>query len=124
MNMKDVKIKLSIDGYDLDLALKDNGEITGTTVPKIEMGKDRIVDDTIITRRSKLEEYKISDTVLPKKTRKKKVLKQDEVEMGAFDFAKSLLPKPKGKRGRPKGKKRGPRKSKLLTVGDGKVIVK
>ena len=36
MNMKDIKIKVSIDGYDLDLALKDNGEIVGTTAPKID----------------------------------------------------------------------------------------
>ena len=109
--MKDVKIKLSIDGYDLDLALKDNGEIVGTTAPKIEMGKDRIIDDTIITRRSKLEEYKVSDTVLPRKKRRK-VLKSGEVSLGCEWFIKSITPKPKGKRGRPKGKKRWPRLSK------------
>lgn len=104
--MKDIKIKVSIDGYDLDLALKDNGEIAGTTVPKIEMGEDKVLDKTIITRRSKLEEYKTSDTVLPKRTRKKKPLKLDEIELGAFEFAKAITPKPKGKRGRPKGKPR------------------
>lgn len=122
--MKDIKIKVSIDGYDLDLALKDNGEITGTTVPKIEMGEDKVLDKTIITRRSKLEEYKTSDTVLPKKTRKKKPLKLDEVELGAFEFAKAITPKPKRKRGRPKGKPRWPRKNKLLTIDPSKIIVK
>lgn len=109
--MKDVKIKVSIDGYDLDLSLRDNGEVVGTSTPRIEMGKDRIVDDTIITRRSKLEEYKVSDTVLPKKKRRK-ILKSGEIDLGCEGFIKSITPKPKGKRGRPKGKKRWPRLSK------------
>lgn len=110
--MKDVKIKLTIDGYDVDLTLKDNKwrEMAGHTVPKIEMGDDKILDGTIIHRRSKLEEFKISDTVLPKKTRRKKILKWSEFTPHCGEFAEVITPKPKRKRGRPKGKKRWPRK--------------
>lgn len=101
------KLEIKLGDSEISLSL----EKPGTTVGKIEMGEDKIIDRTIIHRRSKLEEYSTSSTVLPKKTRKKKLLKESEIPTGVSEFAKSLLPKPKGKRWRPKGKKRWPRLS-------------
>lgn len=101
------KLEIKLGDSEISLSL----EKPGHTVGKIEMGEDKIIDRTIIHRRSKLEEYATSSTVLPKKTRKKKLLKESEIPTGVSEFAKSLLPKPKGKRWRPKGKKRWPRLS-------------
>lgn len=103
-------VKITLGDSEISFSLEQEEKL-GHTVGKIEMGEDKILDRTIIHRRSKLEEYNTSSTVLPKKTRKKKLLKESEIPTGVSEFAKSLLPKPKGKRWRPKGKKRWPRLS-------------
>lgn len=90
-------------------------ETLGHTVGKIEMGDDKISSGGFVHRRSKLEEFKISDTVVPRKTRRKRALKSSELWDWVGKFIEAhLLPKPKGKRGRPKGKKRWPRLSKKI----------
>lgn len=89
-------------------------ETLGCTVGKIEMGDDKISSDGFVHRRSKLDEFKISDTVVPRKTRRKKAIKSSELSSWMEEFiANHLVPRPK-KRGRPKGKKRWPRLSKEI----------
>lgn len=103
------KLEIKLGDSEISLSL----ETTGDTVGKIEMGDNKIIGEWFSHYRSKLDEIKISDTILPRKTRRKKPMKIDEVELGAFEFAKSLIPKPKGKRWRPKGKPR-----KVLSLKD------
>ena len=88
-------------------------ETLGHTVGKIEMGDDKISSGGFVHRRSKLEEFWKDGTILPRKTRRKRALKSSELWDWVGKFIEAhLLPKPKGKRGRPKGKKRWPRLSK------------
>lgn len=100
--MAKIEIKnfiISIGEYDLEISIRERA---GTTVPKNEISDEEKTDGTIINRRSKLEEFKTSETVLPKKTRRKFV-KPSQLS-GVDEFIKAnFTPK---KRGRPKGKKR------------------